>query len=145
MFLSMKRLGAMVKVASWWSHKPSSLLPMVGRLFLVILPGLVLLAGNLRAWALGQEMPPLLWLGMACQILVCLIVMIKQGGQRPAGPMVLVLYLIALAWLWFGGAGAKDWYVHLSQAMLLVASVGIFALQVFTESGAPDLRRARVL
>src|SRR5207249_1770664 len=86
-----------------------------------------------------------LWLGTACQILVGILVLARKEWRRFSGPLVLCLYLIALAWLWVGGMSFSDWYVHFAQAVLLVISMSLFAFQVLSESGAPELRRARLL
>src|SRR5205823_5596951 len=65
--------------------------------------------------------------------------------HNPVGPSVIVLYVIALGWLWLGSPGFSDWFPHLCQAVLLGVPLLIFAWQTLAESGAPALRRARLL
>src|SRR5207253_1086204 len=57
----------------------------------------------------------------------------------------IVLYVIALSWLWLGAANFDDWYPYLARAILVVVPVAVFALQTLTDSGAPALRRATLL
>jgi HEAT repeat protein len=58
---------------------------------------------------------------------------------------MITLYLIALGWLWWGGGTQDDWYFHFAQSILLVVPISLFALQTLTDSGAPSIRRARLL
>src|SRR4051794_16927767 len=131
--------------AAWSGQKSVPLVAIPRRVAVLLLPAVVLLGGNLRSWALGVQPHVLLWMGTAFQILACLFVLIRQDWRKPGGPLMLLLYLMALAWLWLGGSDFSDWYVHFGQAVLLVVSMGLFALQVLTESGAPEIRRARNL
>ena len=56
-----------------------------------------------------------------------------------------MLYVIALSWLLVAAVGLDDWYLHACQAVLLVVPLVFFALQCLRDSGAPALRRARLL
>jgi HEAT repeat protein len=87
-----------------------------------------------------------LWLGTAFQLLTCLLALIsRQTGRELAAPAVIMLYVIALSWLVLGTAGAHDPFLYLAQAVLLVVPLGFFAAQCLRDSGAPALRRARLL
>ncbi len=61
------------------------------------------------------------------------------------GSTVIMLYVIALSWMLLGAAGSDDWFLHLTDAILLVVPLLHFAMQCLLESGAPALRRARHL
>jgi hypothetical protein len=87
----------------------------------------------------------MLWLATAFQGLVCLLSFLsKRSWQQPVGPSVITLYLIALAWLWWGD-GMNDWYTSFAKAILLVVPLMVFGWQTLADSGAPAIRRARML
>lgn len=87
----------------------------------------------------------MLWIGAAFQVGVCLLFLWEQQNRSQSMPFaVLALYVIALAWLWFG-VTEQDWLTHLSKALLLIVSLLVLAQQTLIESGAPALRRARLL
>ncbi len=123
--------------------KPFSILSIAFRILILLLPAGLLLLGSLRTTGEAHKM---LWLGTAFQITVCCLSFLSwQQWRQPIGPSVIALYLIALGWLWLGAAHLDDWYPHMAQAVLLVVPLFVFALQTLTNSGAPALRRARVL
>jgi hypothetical protein len=120
-----------------------SLAAVVVQTFVLLLPAALLLLGSLLT---TERMHVILWLGAVVEIFVCTVLCLRQRGWRNAmGPPVITLYLIALGWLWVGAADFGGWYPHLAQAILLVVPLAVFALQVLLGSGAPALRRARVL
>src|SRR5438046_1970483 len=87
------------------------------------------------------ELKPFSILSMGLRILVLLL---------PAGLLLLGSWRTTgdahnLPWLWLGAAHLDDWYPHLAQAVLLVVPLLVFASQTLTNSGAPALRRARLL
>lgn len=135
----------MAKQTAWQGRESLSAGVISARIGVLFLPAVVLLVGNFRTWALGKGLPTEVWLGTVCQLLVCLFVVIRRDWRKPPGPVVLVLYLVALTLLWYGNGDHSDWYLHFSQACLLVVSMTVFALQILSESGAPAVRRARVL
>jgi HEAT repeat protein len=109
----------------------------------LILPGLLLLFGGLR---FDGEEGQVLLLGAAFQALICSAGLVAlQYRRRNIGPLMLLLYGIAFAWLQLGTTGVVDWYAHLVQALLLVIPLGFFAVQTLRDIGAPALRRARLL
>jgi HEAT repeat protein len=123
--------------------KPPSVVSLLLRVFLLLLPAGLLLLGCLRTSGTAHQM---LWLGTAFQIGVCCLAFLsRQQWRQPIGPSVIALYLIALGWLWLGAAHLDDWYPHLAQAILLVVPLWFFSVQTLTSSGAPALRRARML
>jgi hypothetical protein len=58
--------------------------------------------------------------------------------------MVISLYVVALLWLWWAH-GIDDWYANLTKACLLVVLLGAFACKTLNDSGAPAIRRAKLL
>jgi HEAT repeat protein len=88
----------------------------------------------------------LLSLGAVFQVFVCgLAIRARQGLREPLGAPAIVLYVIALSWLLLAAAGSGDWFFQLGQAILLAVPLLLFAQQCLSESGAPALRRARLL
>ena len=120
---------------------PAALL-LAARLFILLFPGVLLLFGSLRSRDQTQVM---LYLGGVFQVLIISFLMLSHRVHRNMGPSVIIVYLIALAWLWMGYGKAHDWYSHFAQFVLLVVPLLLFALQTLTDSGALASRRARVL
>src|SRR5437879_3008528 len=78
------------------------------RLAFLFLPTALLLVASLRQSGSNNIM---LWTGAGFQALVCcLILFSRHSWQQPLGPSVVTLYLIGLAWLWFGASGEDDWF-----------------------------------
>lgn len=114
----------------------------LGRLGFLLLPTALLLGVALRHQGAGNLA---LWIGVAFQATVCFLTFFTTGNFRqPLGPSVVTLYLIALAWLWFG-VRVEDWFTHFAKAVLLVVPLAVFGMQTLYESGAPLLRRANLL
>jgi hypothetical protein len=116
----------------------------VWRLVFLLLPSILLLIAGLRHPG-GDSESLMLWLGTAFQAAVCFLTFFsRRSWDQPLGPSVVTLYLIALAWLWFGSQ-SEDWFRHLAKAILLVVPLTVFGYQTLNESGAPALRRAHML
>jgi hypothetical protein len=131
------------RFASVSGQPAAGLLGRLARLGLLSLPALLLLIASLRS---PDQHATLLWLGAMFQALACLLALAtRQGWREPAGPALIMLYVIALAWLLVGTRGGSDWFLHLAQAVLLVVPLAAFANQCLRDSGAPALRRARLL
>src|SRR5262245_36916638 len=87
----------------------TTVLSPVWRLLILLLPTGLLLLACVRYP--GQD-NIMLWMGAAFQALVCVLsFMSRRTWNQPIGPSVVTLYLIALAWLWFGSK-YEDWYIH---------------------------------
>jgi HEAT repeat protein len=109
----------------------------------LILPSLLLLSGSLHY---GGEASQVLLCGAAFQLLFCALGLFSQRlARRSLGPLLLLAYGIAFAWMKLGVHKSEDWFAHLAQAVLLVIPLGYFALQTLRDIGAPALRRARLL
>jgi hypothetical protein len=120
--------------------KRTGLLLLLGRICLLLLPVILLLICSMRG---TSPLPRLLWVGTLFQLLACgLLLFSRRGWREPTGAAVIMLYVIALSWMLLGTVGTDDWFLHLSQAMLLVVPLVYFAVQCLGESGAPALRRA---
>src|SRR5262245_59443815 len=126
-------------------NRSTSARPMIGQAFrvgMLLLPFTLLSIAALRYPGANNLM---LWLATAFQGIVCLLTFLSGSSARQqVAPSIITLYLIALCWLWFGD-GIDDWYTHLTKAILLVVPLMVFALQTLVESGAPAIRRARLL
>jgi len=90
-----------------------------------------------------------LWAGVAFQLaMVALLRLIGRGqGWQPLGTSALILYWTAIGWL-FLGSGIRelsDPRFNLALAILLVVSVVVFGLQILADSGAQEIRNARML
>jgi hypothetical protein len=113
------------------------------RIAALLLPAGLLILASIRTTGSGQI---LLWIGTGFQLLVCMFSFVSRASWRASvGPSLVALYLIALGWIWLGEESKPDWYIHLSQAILLIVPLCVFAVQTLTSSGAPALRRARLL
>lgn len=129
---------------SRWHRKIGAALALVGRLTVLLLPSAILLAASLRETDGNANL--VLWLGTAFQGAVCFLSFFSHGTWRqPLGPSVITLYLIALAWLWFGTGDREDSFTSLGKSVLLVVPLIVFGLQMLQETGAPAMRRANVL
>jgi HEAT repeat protein len=118
------------------------LVGIVARVGVLMLPMFLLLGASVRAPGAANLT---LWLGAGFQALVCLLSFLsRRTWQQPLGPSIITLHVIALCWLWWGHAG-DDWYVNFCKAILLVVPLTLFSYQNLHESGAPAIRRARVL
>src|SRR5438874_12397808 len=110
---------------------------------LLLLPAGLLLVSALRHTGSANIM---LWIGVGFQMVVCALTFVSRHNRRDSiAPSIIVLYVIALGWLWVGTRASDDWYPHLAQAILLVMPLLVFALQILTDSGAPAIRRAQSL
>jgi hypothetical protein len=62
--------------------------------------------------------------------------------RPPVSVYVVVVYLVALGWAWIPLRDSPDWAVHVTQGLLLLSAVGLFAVHDLTRTGAEPLRRA---
>lgn len=116
--------------------------PTVLRALLLLIPAGVLAIAGFRS---SGELTQIFLIGAGFQILICALGLLTRAFQRqPVSSVIILLYGLALAWLFLGRA-EKDWYFHLSQALLLVIPLVAIALQTLTDIGAPAMRKARVL
>lgn len=113
------------------------------RLGVLVLPGLLLLIGGLR---FDGEASQVMLFGAAFQLLVFTLGVLTQAfWRRNVGPVILLLYGIAFAWVMLANGPPEDWFAHLAKALLLAIPLGFFAVQTLRDIGAPALRRARLL
>jgi hypothetical protein len=117
------------------------------RLVTLLVPAALLLAGTLRP-GLSLRSQFLLSVGGLFQVLLCFITYrSRQNWRQSMGSSVLLLYLTGLGWLGvgLGVSNLEDWYLYFAQGILLVVALGVFALQILIDSGAPERRRAVML
>jgi HEAT repeat protein len=123
------------------SSSPSQL-ALFGRASTLLLPTLIMAVAAMRA---SGSTALVLWMGTAFQVIVCtLSFLTTRTWRQPISPSIITLYLIALCWLWYA-EDQNDWYTYLAKALLLAVPVAIFAWQTLYDSGAPAIRRARLL
>jgi hypothetical protein len=114
------------------------------RVVILLLPTALLAAVSMRQGNQGHH-NIILWLGTAFQLCVCFLSFFSRGSWRqPLGPSVITLYLIALAWLFFGDK-TDDSFSHLTRSILMIIPLIVFGFQTLYDSGAPALRRANLL
>jgi hypothetical protein len=125
---------------AWSTLAPRRDLSLVGwavSLVLLMLPGALL-----GVLAYRTQMLPLV-VGAGVQILFALVFLRAHPVWRPpVSASLVVLYLIALAWLWLPTRGTPDWAIHVGQSILLLSAVGLAAFHDLTRTGAEPLRRA---
>jgi len=125
------------------SKSRAVLLPL-GRLAVVFLPLGLFLTASLRCSAGPRR--DLLWLGTLFQALgLALLLLRPQGGKYRLGTPVMMLYVVALAWLLLAPLALDDWFFHLAQALLVIIPLLFFGWYCLRESGALTLRHARLL
>ena len=125
-----------------WGSLVDWLLVGVGRTIILVLPATLLLIAALRA---QDETPWILAAGLAVQGLICFLTFVShRSWNAPIGPSIVTLYLIAVAWLWFGDK-STDWFNHFSKGILIGFPILVFGYQALLESGAPLMRRAHTL
>jgi HEAT repeat protein len=132
----------MMMSAHGYPSKIGNYLINMTRLAVMLLPTLLLVGAAGRYYDNPNWM---LWIGTFFQLTVCILSFFSSGSWRqPLGPSVITLYLIALAWLWFGDS-KDDWYAHLTRAVLLIVPLLVFGFHTLAESGVPRMRRANIL
>jgi hypothetical protein len=114
----------------------------LGRFVILLVPTALLLGASIRHSGASSIM---LWMGTAFQVGVCGLYLVNIRLRRQTFvPALIACYLTALAWVWWGTT-QEDWYNNMTKAVLLIIPLLAFAQQTLTESGAPAIRRARVL
>jgi hypothetical protein len=125
----------------------SSMAVLLFRTVIFLLPAVLLTIGALRA---EGNPAAILWGGVGVEVLLCLVFAFpNHARRRPVGSSITLLYLVALAWIWawvgMGNTLVDAWFSHLSQFVLVVVPLGVFGLQMLTDSGAFISRRANLL
>src|SRR5437016_3409278 len=122
---------------SWSDVSPRRELGLFG--WLVSLGLLVAPTAVLGYLAVRLDAVPL-YAGAGVQALFVLVFHRAHPVWRPpASASVIILYLIALGWLYLPTRGSSDWAVHAGQGALLLAAVGLVALHDLTRTGAEPL------
>src|SRR5688500_5602086 len=111
---------------AWSSLTPRGGLSPVG--WLVSLSVLLAPTVILGALAYRTQAVPLA-VGAGVQVLFALVFLRAHPVWRPpASSSLIVLYLIALAWVWLPTRGTSDGVVHIGQGVLLLVAVGLAAV-----------------
>jgi hypothetical protein len=124
--------------------QPSSLRLQALRLGTLLLPILLLVTAALRG---GKEDRPqlILWIGAGFQVFISAMVLRNRRlGRHPLGATVLVVYMLALAWLTLGQglAGLEGWYSRFAQGLLFLIAMMFFARLVAVDSGMRERHEA---
>lgn len=69
----------------------------------------------------------------------------REVWRPPVSGSVILLYIMALGWLWFATHNTADGFVRAARGGLLVAAVGLVVLHDLTRTGLGPRRRARRL
>jgi HEAT repeat protein len=117
----------------------------VARLVPLLLPALILAGAMQRPWH-DPRLHSYFAVGAGLLLIVAVIVYVYSATWRhPASPAVIMLHLTALGWLIFGTRDVLDWYVALSQALLLIFPLLVLAFHTLRGSGVIEVRRAQLL
>jgi hypothetical protein len=136
--------GRIMRRLSSVRHMIGEIPALLCRVVILLLPTALLAFVSMRQGNHGNH-NIILWLGTAFQLCVCFLSFFSRGSWRqPLGPSVITLYLIALAWLFFGDKH-EDWFSHLTKSVLMIIPLIVFGFQTLYDSGAPALRRANLL
>lgn len=120
-----------------------ALLQLSTRLTFLVLPATLMLLASLRTTGMPRT---LLWMGAVFQVALYALHMICRPMERPSAvASIVMLYLLALVWIWASTGNTPDWYLHMAQAILLVVPLIFFAFQVLSNSGAFVARRATLV
>ena len=124
-----------------WSTPPHrhdiGLLGRVVSVVLLLLPCVVL-----SALAHRTDLVPV-YAGAGVQALFVLLFLRAHPVWRPpVSASLIILYLVALAWLWLPTRGSADFAVHVGQGVLLLGAVALAAVHDLIRIGAEPLRRA---
>ncbi|MFL5244882.1 MAG: HEAT repeat domain-containing protein [Gemmataceae bacterium] len=125
------------------SSRGSSLAAQLGRIVILLLPAGLVLGSLIRQ---PNKANNALWISAACQIAACIACLLNHRNYRqPVNSVVMILYLAALSCFWISAASTEDWFVQLSQALLIIVPLLFFGLHIVRGSGAPAVRYARGL
>jgi hypothetical protein len=126
---------------------PSQLLVII-TLAVLLLPAVVLAMAATRARNL-QEPQMILWLGAGCLLIMfgCLQLLGRRDGRLSLGTTVLILYLTGIGGLWsgLGSRHPSDPFFHFAFAILLLVALVVIGGQILADSGAQEMRSARML
>jgi len=93
-----------------------------------------------------QYRSPLLFVGaIAVLLMACLLIRAREIWRPPASGLAIILYAMALGWLWLATGGATDNGLRLLRGGMILLAIGLFAIQDVTKTGVEPRRRARSL
>ena len=125
------------------SGRGASLATQLGRIVVMLLPAGLVLGSLIRQ---PNKANNVLWISAACQIMACIACLLNHRNYRqPVNSVVMILYLAALSCFWISAASTEDWFVQLSQALLIIVPLLFFGAHIVRGSGAPAIRHARGL
>lgn len=102
-------------------------------------------AGLLACLAVRSEGMPL-WAGSGTLLLFAVLLVKQMPAWRPpAAGQVVLMYLMALGWAWFGTRAAPDAFAHAARGFFLIGAVALTAINDLFRTGSEPRRRAAVL
>ncbi len=82
---------------------------------------------------------------LATALAACLFVRERAVWRPPVSGTVIILYLLALGWLWVATHEAADGFARFGRGLFLLVAVGLLVVHDLTRTGVEPRRRARVL
>lgn len=83
--------------------------------------------------------------GMAAALAACLFTRERAIWRPPVSGSVILVYLLALGWLWVATHGAADGFARFGRGLFLLIAVGLLVVHDMTRTGVEPRRRARGL
>jgi hypothetical protein len=89
---------------------------------------------------------PLLFVGAIAEVLIAFLVIRSKEVWRPAASgLTIILYAMALGWLWLATGGASDPGLRVIRGSFIIVAIALFAVQDLTRTGVEPRRRAKSL
>ncbi len=108
--------------------------------------GLLLLPAVVLGIAAERYQSPLLLAGAIAELLAgCLFLRTREVWNPPASGSLILLYLMALGWLWFVSQGMNDPFVRAARGLFILVALILFAMHDLIRTGVEPRRRARRL
>lgn len=115
---------------------PTSFRTRFARFLVFLLPIMLLSLATVRAGLWGNSRS-ILFVAIGFQVVASLIgYRMLRLGRQPLGSSILVLYLLALGWMWvgFGNMVRDDWFFQFAQGALVIVLLLVFAARIVRES-----------
>jgi len=88
----------------------------------------------------------LLFIGSIAEILIaCLVIRSREVWRPPASALTVILYAMALGWLWVATGTASEPGLRLLRGSFILVAIGLWMVHDLTKSGVEPRRRAKKL
>jgi hypothetical protein len=89
---------------------------------------------------------PLLFIGAMAEILVaCLVIRSREVWRPPASGLTIILYAMALGWLWLATGTADEPGLRLLRGGFILVAIALLVVHDLTKSGVEPRRKAQKL